>query len=225
MEDEKQKSLSASLARLLTALVNSAWLEVLIDLGKAGQKLLRGLADEGIYEALEYEFTLELLDERGKRAHVRKREKVRYLQNNIIAYQDEAWGDGKILLDYRCTPGAPVDYYRPGKKTYILISLREVKNRGDIDEFNIEWDIRNGFLRPKELWEAEINNRMRKFKLQVIFPKSRPPLRVSLGEDTTRRTRVLGEEAQIRLPDGRWSVAWETNQPRLHETYSLKWEW
>jgi hypothetical protein len=30
---------------------------------------------------------------------------------------------------------------------YILISLREVKNRGDIDEFNIEWGVRDSFLR------------------------------------------------------------------------------
>jgi len=225
MEDENPKLSPKRLSQLLALILSSPWLETLIELWKIIQKLLRGLADEVMYEVLEYEFTLELLDECGKHALVHKREKVRYLQNNIIAYQDEAWGDGKILLDYRCTPGVSVDRYRPGKKTYILISLREVKNRGNIDEFNIEWKIRNGFLRSIELWDATINNRMRKFKLQVIFPKSRPPLRASLVEDMTRKARVLGEDEQIRLPDGRWSVAWETNRPRLHETYSLKWEW
>jgi len=30
---------------------------------------------------------------------------VRYLQDNVIAYRDQAWGDGEILVDYRCTPG------------------------------------------------------------------------------------------------------------------------
>jgi hypothetical protein len=44
---------------------------------------------------------------------------VRYLQDNMIAYQDQAWGDGEILVDYRRIPGTPVDRYRSGHKTYI----------------------------------------------------------------------------------------------------------
>ena len=104
----------------------------------------------GTYGVLKYESTLELKDHEGKRATFRKREKVRYLQNNVIAYQDQAWGDGEILLNYRCTPGTPVDRYRSGYKTYILISRREVKNKGDVDELNIQWGIRQGFLRQVE---------------------------------------------------------------------------
>ncbi|MGD8998575.1 MAG: hypothetical protein PVH80_10740, partial [Anaerolineae bacterium] len=60
---------------------------------------------------------------------------------SLVAYLAEAWGDGEILLNYRCTPGAPVDRYRSGYKTTILISRRQVKNKGDVDEFNIEWGI------------------------------------------------------------------------------------
>ncbi len=64
---------------------------------KLFRHLWQGLADEGMYEVLEYESVLELKDKRGKRARFQKREKVRYRQNNIIAYQDHAWGDGEIL--------------------------------------------------------------------------------------------------------------------------------
>jgi hypothetical protein len=52
---------------------------------------MAGPADEGMYEVLEYESTLELLDRQGKRARFGKRQKVRYLQNNIITYQDQGW--------------------------------------------------------------------------------------------------------------------------------------
>ncbi len=99
----------------------------------------------GLYEVLEYETTLELLDKEGEHAIFHKRQQVRYLQNNIIAYQDQAWGDGQILRNYRCSPGQSVDRYKLGHKTLILISLREIKQRGDIDEFNIQWEMRNGF--------------------------------------------------------------------------------
>jgi hypothetical protein len=51
-------------------------------------------------------------------------QRVCYLQDSVIAYQDQAWGAGEILLNHRCTPGTPVDRYRSGYKTYILISRR-----------------------------------------------------------------------------------------------------
>lgn len=178
-----------------------------------------------MYEVLDCESTLELQDKRGEHALVRKHQKVRYLQNSIIAYQDQAWGDGKILINYRCTPGVPVDRYRPGQKTYILISLREVKNRGDEDEFHIEWEMQHGFTRPTELWATEVSHRMRHLKLQVIFPPSRPPLRAAVLEDSTQKVAPLKPEAIHRLPDGRYTVTWETNKPRLYETYALRWDW
>lgn len=71
-----------------------------------------------MYEVLGHETTLELKDRAGKRATFEKEKRVRYLQDNIIAYHDQAWGDGEILLNYRCTPGTPMDRYRLGHKTY-----------------------------------------------------------------------------------------------------------
>lgn len=178
-----------------------------------------------MYEVLEHESTLELFEKLGEKAIFHKRQKVRYLQDYIIAYQDQAWGDGEILVDYRCTPGTAVDFYRPGNKTYILISLRGIKKRGDTDFFDIQWKIRNGFLRKQELWETEINHITQRLRVVVIFPKTRPPIRAWLIENIRQKTSLLGDEAQRQLPDGRWEVAWETDQPRLHERYGLQWEW
>jgi hypothetical protein len=178
-----------------------------------------------MYEVLEHEVTLELMDAKGKRALVRKRQKVRYLQNNIIAYQDQAWGDGQILVNYRCSPGIEADRYESGRKTNILISLREVKERGEVDEFNIQWEQQNGYLRSVEEWGSEISHRTKWLKLQVIFPKMRPPQKVSLSEYLTRRTQPLPSEQIRKLPNGRWVVIWETDRPRLHEQYGFKWEW
>jgi hypothetical protein len=178
-----------------------------------------------MYEVLEYESTLELLDRHGKRASFKKREKVRYRQNNIIAYQDQGWSDGQSLLDYRCSPGVVVDQYRPGQKTYILISLRESKQHGDVDEFHMEWGLREAFVRAREQWDTEINHRTRQLQVRLIFPKTRPPVRVWLEEHLRRRTRLLSDAALKQLADGRWQIAWKTDRPRLHERYVLKWEW
>ena len=225
MADKNQTSKPSLISSLLDPLAGLPWFNVLSSLWTILPKLLQGFAIEGMYEVLEYESTLELKDKKGLHATFRKRQKVRYLQDNIIAYQDQAWGDGEILLNYRCSPGIPVDRYRPGNKFYILISLRGVKNRGDEDEFHIEWKMHKSFLRRHEQWETEINHPTRHLVVYAVFPKKRPPLRVVLIEDTRHRSSVLQDSAQRQLPDGRWQVEWQTEQPRLHERYILAWEW
>ncbi len=109
----------------MTIVLGLPWPEILGELWKFGRKVMRGLANEGIYEVLDYESTLELHDRKGKKATFKKRKKVKYLQDNIIAYQDYGWGDGEILLNYCTSRGKAVDRYRSGYKTYIFLSLRE----------------------------------------------------------------------------------------------------
>ena len=225
MPVEKQNSPRNSVAWLLNIALGFPWLEIFSETWKVLRALSRGLADEGIYEVLEYETTLELCDTTGEQALFTKRQRVRYLQNDIIAYQDQAWGDGDILIDYRCTPGVAVDKHRPGQKTYILISLRAAKQRGEEDEFRIEWRQKNGFVRDKELWETEVSHRTRHLKIAVIFPQERPPHRTWLVEQMRRRTIPLHDKVQSQLPDGRWRVQWTTHKPRLQERYGLGWEW
>lgn len=86
---------------------------------------------------------------------------MRYRQDNIIAYKNYAWCDGEILRNYRTNLSKLVDRYRSGFKTYISLSLRQVKNREDIDEFNHQWDIRRGFPDKLlvKLFEHPLNRR------------------------------------------------------------------
>ena len=192
---------------------------------KLGRKLWRGLADEGMYEVLDYQVRLEIKDKHGKRVIHQKRERVRYMQNNIIAYQDQAWGDGNFLVNYRCTPGEGVDRYQVGYKTHILISLRETKQKGDEDEFMIEREIHNGYLKTSEYVEIEISHRTKRLEMQVIFPTARPPHNPVLVERLRQRRQPLSQEHVRQLPDDRWLLWWKMTKPRLHEHYLLRWEW
>lgn len=201
------------------------WFELIGTVWKIGRKVIRGMSQEGIYEVLDYEYQIELKDTAGENAAIRKREKIRYLQDHISTFQDWAWGDKKIFLNYRCSPGTPVDEFRLGHKTCKLISLREFRNKGDIDEFNMEWEMKRGFLKNTGFWGTGIKNRTKKAAVKVIFPKARPPISASVTENNLKRTRNLGSEAQKLLPDGRTMIVWDCSNPRLYETYVLKWEW
>jgi hypothetical protein len=225
MTENKQNSPTQIFDNLSSLLKRLPWIDILIDAGKLGLAFLKGSAKIGMYEVLEYESTLKFQDPKGHSATYHKRQKVRYLQDNIIAYQDQAWGDGEILQRYRCSPGKAVDRYRLGHKTHILISLREVKNKGNEDEFHIQWMIKNGFMRAEEQWETEISHPTSHLKISLLFHKERFPKRVVVLESDRQRSQELPASAIQILPDSSCQVTWEQANPRLHERYIMKWSW
>ncbi len=209
---------------LLFRLLNSDWTTAVLK----GWQLLQNLRSEqqvGLYEVLDFERTLELRDAKGKRAVFRKRQTVRLLQDHVAAYLDQAWGRGDIFADYLCSPGKPVDRYQCGHKTCVLISLREVKRRGDILRIQIDRTVRNGFTLNPGWSETVVRHRTHRFQTAVIFPKQRPPKRVTLLQVNQNRTTSLGEDHTETLPDGCHRVFWTTTNPKLFETYTLKWTW
>ena len=179
----------------------------------------------GLYDVLEHDIRLELRDRSGHQAVYSKRQKVRFLQNNVIAFQDQAWGDGDIFADYKCSPGVPVDRYREGYRYRILISLRQTKNRGDIEEFQIERHIRDGYTKHDGYLQTNIDHPTQKLSLSVVFPAQRKPTEVTLLEQRAERTTILGNEHFRRLANGNWLVEWRTERAKYLENYILRWRW
>jgi len=205
--------------------VSSRWFDVLLRAWKVIKQHLGRELQEGMYEILEYDSILELKDRRGRVAILERRQKVRFLQDNIIAYQDQAWGDGELFADYRCSPGVPVDRYRDGFKWKVLISLRETKGRGDITEFHLKRKITNGFTRPNEWFQTELSHRTHHLRIRIVFPRSRLCQQALLVERNRNKTSELGPSCFSLLPDGRQMLSWETNRPRINELYTIKWQW
>jgi hypothetical protein len=191
-------------------------------------KLIRDIAKKyskkGIYEVLDYQTKLTIHDPKGKSATLIKYEKVRFLQDNIIAYQDQAWGDGKFLQNYHCSPGIPVDMYRTGQKTYILISLQALKTKWEVTEFNIQWKMKDSFLKPTGFWGTDICHSTSHIKVQVVFPKSRPPQKATIVEANKQKEKPIVQGISL-LSDKRTQITWEKDNPRLYEHYVLKWTW
>ena len=184
-----------------------------------------GMEHEGIYEVLEYDSVLDLKDATGATAVLERREKVRFLQDNVIAYEDQIWGEGDPFAGYECSPGVPVDRYRDGFKWKVLISLRETKQRGDISEFRFKRTITDGFTEPNEWLQTEISHRTRHLRVSVIFPQGRPCQQALLVERNRNRITRLGASYFSRLPDGRQMLSWERGHPAINELYTLKWQW
>ncbi len=209
----------------LRDLLDSDLVDLVPRLWSAVKQLFREEKPPGPYEVLAYESRLELKDAKGKKAVFYKRQRVHFLQDNVIAFQDLAWGDGQIFADYQCAPGVAVDRYREGHRYRVLISLRETKNQGDVEEFLIERTIQDGFTRTVESFQTEINHPTQQLSVSVVFPRQRPPQRVTLTQQNAAKTAELGADRRRVLPDGRVKVFWEAHNPGLYEAYILQWTW
>jgi len=213
------------LLRAAIPVVSSDWILIFIQAWRFLARLLGKRTYLGIYEILDYDAVLELKDNRGKMAIFKRRQKVTFLQDNVVALQDQAWGDGELFADYKCSPGVPVDRYRHGPKHIVLISLRETKSRGDVLEFNTERKVKDGFTKNEEWFQIELNFKTRRVRLAAIFPMSRQCQRAIRVERNRNRATVLDQGHFSTLPDGRQTVSWEATDPPINELYTLKWKW
>jgi hypothetical protein len=180
---------------------------------------------QGLYEVLSLHRTVTLLDPQGQTATVETVKQVRFHQNHVAALLDYVWGDGDILHEYRCSPGAPVDCYKEGTRHVVLISLREIKSRGDQLTLNTHRTVLGGFTRPSECWETGIYHRTQRLEVRLVFPAQRRCRRAVVTVQSTGQTTALSKSHWRYLPDGGQELVWVCLKPRLNECYLLRWEW
>ena len=187
---------------------------------------LRGrIGYHGMYEILDYDSTLEILNPKGEKAKLVRREVIRLLQDNVVAIHDHAWGDGELFAQYRCQPGVPVDFYRDGSKHNVLISLREPRSKGDIIDLWIRRVVTGGFCRRQEWLETEVDHWTRSMRQRIIFPSKRHCRGATLSRRWSNRILPLGKDHFTFLSDGRQQLEWRTSHPKLHDRYTIKWDW
>jgi hypothetical protein len=211
--------------QILVPLLDSHLAGMISFLWRLGLRVFNEQTHPSDYEILDYDACLELLDTKGNEAVFTKTERVQFLQNNIIAYKDMAWGAGEVLAKYECSPGVAVDTYREGHRLRILISLRTTKNRGDVTEFHIRRTILGAFTKQDESFQHDVIHLIYHASLRIIFPKKRYPKSIAIIEQNSTRTIPLGPKQQTILPDGRLEVVYQIRKPRLFESYIMNWSW
>ncbi len=179
----------------------------------------------GLYKVQNHHSTLELKDGRGLTAIFSKRQTVEFLQDAVVAIEDQAWGDGDLFAKYHCTPGVVVDRYKEGYRWKILISLRETKYKGDIEHIAIDRIVKNGFTNNPGNFQTQIDHPTKSLSISVIFPRTGLPRKVTLIEQDARRSKVLDGTYAIALSGGRVEYRYHEKHPRMYEGYIMKWEW
>jgi hypothetical protein len=115
-----------------------------------------------------------------------------------------------------------VDRYRDGARWNLLISLRQTKSRGDIEEFRTERTARNSFTQPEEWVQTETWLPTHHLRMAVTFPKARPCRSARIHTRSQNHETPLDSSHFHTLPNGRTQVVWEKSHPRRGEIFTLK---
>jgi hypothetical protein len=180
---------------------------------------------QALYEVLRFDATLELQDARGETAVLAREQQLRFLQDGVVGLYHQVWGAGELFADYEVQPGVVADRFRLGARHITLISLRQVKNRGDRLRLHIRRQIRKGWTEPEEWLQIAVDHQTRVLRVRLIFPKARPPQRAYLIEETTGAERELERRGWQVDRQGRTQIVWQKSKPPWGETYLLRWEW
>lgn len=224
----KKPSRLSHLGKLLDWLLPSSLQDVfrasteLLHLASAALRHLKRPA--GLYEVLDYQARLELLDPRGCSAIYEKRERVRFLKDCGTGFYDYGWGDGEAFASHRVRPGRIVERRQLGPRYRSLIALPSPKKKGEIFSFVVRRRFERGFMQPEQWWlDAELYHRVERLSLAVVFPASRLARRAwVVTHPGHTRTAV---SVKSRRTDGRQEVRYRAPKPRQGERYTLQWEW
>lgn len=166
-----------------------------------------------------------LLDPQGDTAVLEREQELRFLQDGVVGLYHQVWGEGELFDDYQVEPGIVADRFQLGARQVTLISLRQIKNRGDVLHLRIHRQVKRGWTHPEEWLEIAVNHRTRFVRVKVIFPATRLPQRATLTAVGTGATQSIDQHSWAVDEQGRTVIVWQKRSPVLGETYLLRWSW
>lgn len=177
---------------------------------------------KGLYEVLDYKASLDVLDAKGRTAVYQKRERVRFLRDQVTSFPDFGWGTGETFASHRVRPGRIVERRPVGPRHRSLVVLAEPQNRGDELTFEVRRLIRKGITGKRNWLEAEVNQPMGRLALCVTLPASR---RVR-GARLLRHREAAETAVAVRTDaQGKQQLSVRVVKPQLGELYTLEWGW
>jgi hypothetical protein len=181
----------------------------------------------GLWEIIDDIDEWDIQDADGKRVLLTKTRKLRFLQNGVFAIRDWAWGSGSFDANYSCSPGSAVDHFWHDGRHNVVVSLRETKGRGDVEDFTIKREFTDSFCEASETVHAEIMTETHQLTIKVIFPPSRPPKKawVSRRKDEAANKKHRPLSIQGGGPDARQFITHTLIRPTLGENYVVGWDW
>ncbi|MCC6269201.1 MAG: hypothetical protein IT300_16665 [Dehalococcoidia bacterium] len=175
------------------------------------------------YENVSLSIELELCDTKGKRATLRRTQRVRFLAAEAGVVRDVVWGEGKSLAGYTVEGAEQLSVRHEGSKKVVLLGLPTSPGKGEDVTLKTERTILDGFRPSEGYLETVVERATKRLRLQVLFPRQRPPKEVRLEASPPV---IAARPLAVRLTkSGRGYATWGMEEPKRLVTYRIRWSW
>ena len=175
------------------------------------------------YENLLLAINLELCDVKGRKAILRRTQRVRFLAEGAGIVRDVFWGDGKALTDYVVEGAERLSVRHEGSKSVVLLGLHTNPAKGEIVKMRTERTIRGGFKLDQGYLETLVERDTKRVRLTVLFPRERPPRHVQVDASPPV---IESHPLSLHLTGtGTGRATWGTANPKHLVTYRIRWDW
>lgn len=212
-------TLTASIVQRVLQLDRRAWRAI----SEFGLQVIGRGQPTSSYENVTLSIELEICDGRGRKAVLRRTQRVRFLSGEAGVVRDVVWGEGRSLAGYRVEGAEQLSVRHEGSKKVVLLGLPSSPGRGEDVTLKTERTIMRGFEKDEGYLEAVVERPTKRLRLYVLFPRSRPPKEVHVeSSPPVVATRALS----VRLTrGGKGFATWGVDHPKLLVTYRLRWVW
>ncbi len=187
-------------------------------------RLREQLLPEGLitspYTVLSYDMTLVLGDKKGSQAVFRRRQRIQFQQDGVVAILDHFWGDGVTVAEYATSAGQIRDSFKDGKRRHLVIELKRPMRRGEVLNFTVERRAMEAFTADEEWEETTIDHPIQRLGRVILFPKDRPC--------ESARLEYQGREFPLHVlerRDGTTQIGLRISQARANVPYIVRWTW
>lgn len=175
------------------------------------------------YENVSLSIELELCDTKGKRAVLRRKQRVRFLSEDAGVVRDVFWGEGRTLAGYTVEGAELLSVRHEGSKKVVLLGLPTSPGKGEAVTLNTERTILDGFRPIEGYLETVVERATKRLRLQVLFPRQRPPKEVRVEASPPM---IAARPLAVRLArSGKTYATWAMEEPKRLVTYRIRWSW
>lgn len=168
------------------------------------------------YETIKYGGRLEMLDKEGNVATFTRRQRIRFLEDNVAVFFDRVWGEGVLFANYSAKSMRIIDAIPTTKGYVVPLALPRRFSKGEVFDVVTHRRIVGAFLPDMAYWDSAMHAPTELLALDVVAPRTR---RFRSPEIIAPPTGDFDADAS------RGSLKLRVRQPALHASYRLMWAW
>ncbi len=179
------------------------------------------------YEALTYKWEWDIDAPDGSHASLKKTMTVRYLSDTRVIAEMVRADNPPKFVNLKCTPGFIVDEFDAPGERWVIISLRGVRLRGQIETWDLERESLNAFRNPDEEWvSVDTPGLTRSLQMTVVLPPGRRCERAWVEQRSKHRHIELRPDTDIQTRADRTALVFSAIPPyRRDDRFTLRWQW